>query len=200
MQYIVFDKAKLEVHNKAQVVVSAYISSALGTQDDLRNALVNLYEQHKNEGGYQAFDRPTVVGVYLYTSEKLGRQEKSAWIGMLMKGPRDAQPRISINELKFNALTEEDSNQWTENTIAFEQLNRELFERGLELCSFSKRLGDIERDCIRKADEKFPEYGEKHIQYADDLMKEAMNEIYTTHNLDSSMVNKVHVFALSFCR
>jgi hypothetical protein len=200
-KYIIFKVEPLEVINKAQVLVYAHLKhQELGAQSELENALLEIYEQHKNIGGFKDFERPTVVGVYLYASEKLGRQDRSSWIAMLMKGPRDDKPQIRIDKLRLNGLTALESGQWTEEELALERLNKELFERGLELCSFSKRLDEIELDCIQKADKRYPNYGLEHMRYNDELLSEAMKEVYAIHDLTYDLVNRVHVFARTYCR
>jgi hypothetical protein len=200
-QYTIFHVEPLEVHNKAQVLVYAHLTRKdLETVAHLENTLLEIYEQYKATTGFKKFERPTVVGVYLYTSEKLGRQNKAAWIGMLMKGPSDTDPKIRIDELKFRSQASLEANEGTRDEIELEELNKALFERGLELCSFSKRLGEIELDCIRKADKKYPDYGLQHQSYVNDLQEVAMKEICLVHDLNDEMLNKVHVFSMAYCK
>lgn len=200
-EYVIFDVQLLEVHNKAQILVYAHLTRPiLETKAHLENALLEIYEQHKNIAEFKKFERPTVVGVYLYTSEKLGKQDKAAWIGMLMKGPNDAAPKTHTDELKFRSQTSLEANEGTKDEIEFEKLNKELFERGLELCSFNKRLGEIESACIRKADRKHPDYGIQHQAYIEELQEIAMREVCLVHDLDGETLTKVNVFAMAFCK
>jgi hypothetical protein len=200
-EYVIFNVQPLELHNKAQVLVYAYLTrKILETEAHLENALLAIYEQYKDATGFKKFARPTVVGVYLYTSERLGKQDKAAWIGMLMKGPSDAAPNTRIDKLKFRSQSSLEASEGTEDEIEFEKLNKELFERGLELCSFNKRLGEIELACIHKADKKYPSYGLLHQAYVDELQEEARKEICQVHNLDDGILNKVNVFAMAFCK
>lgn len=200
-EYSVFDTQKYEVHNKAQVLVYAHLTQQeLGTKNEIENALTELYERYKNETGYQNFERPTVVGVYLYTSEKIGRESKSSWLAMLVKGPSDAEPQLHVDELKFKSLKSLDANEGTEDEIELENLNKVLFERGLELCSFNKRLKELHLACIHKADAKFPDYGPQHQAYIEKLWKETRNEIHAVHDTTDEILGKVDVFAMVYCR
>jgi hypothetical protein len=200
-EYVIFNVQLLEVHNKAQVLVYAHlVKRELETKAHLENALLEIYNQYKDVAEFEKFERPTVVGVYLYTSHRLGEQDKSAWISMLIKGPSNAVPQIRIDEFKFRSQTSLENNEGTEDEIEFEKLNKLLFERGLELCSLSKRIGDIELACIRKADKKYPDYGLQHQAYVDELQELAMREIYLVHDLTSEVVTKVNVFAIAYCK
>jgi hypothetical protein len=200
-EYVIFDVQLLEVHNKAQVLVYAHLTQQeLETKAHLENALTEIYERYKDTIGFEKFARPTVVGIYLYTSEKLGKQNKAGWIGMLLKGPGDAAPNIRIDDLKFGSQTSLEANEGTEDEIEFEKLNKVLFERGLELCSFHKRLSEIESACIHKADQKHPGYGLQHQVYADELQAEATKEICRVHDLNDEILTKVNVFASAYCK
>jgi len=200
-EYVIFDVQLLETHNKAQVLVYAHlVKKELETKAHLENALTEIYNQYKDTAEFEKFERPTVVGVYLYTSHRLGAQDKAAWIGMLIKGPNDAVPQIRIDELKFKSQTSLENNEGTEDEIELEKLNKLLFERGLELCSFSKRIGEIELACIRKADKKYPDYGAQHQAYVDELQELAMREIYLVHDLTDKMITQVNVFAMTYCK
>lgn len=200
-EYVIFDVQLLEVPNKAQVLVYAHLTQQkLETKAHLENALLEIYELYKNTAEFKKFTHPTVVGVYLYTSEKLGKQNKAAWIGMLMKSPNDAAPKTRIDELKFRSQTSLEANEGTEDEIEFEKLNKVLFERGLELCSFNKRLSEIELECIHKADKHYPGYGLQHQAYIDELQEEATNEICRVHDLNDEILTKVNVFAIAYCK
>lgn len=200
LKYSVFNKVKSETRNKAQVLLYAYLEQEPTTESELENTLIDLYEQNKNEDGYNNFDRPTVVGAYLFTSKKLGQQDKAAWIGMLMKGPNDAQPRISIDKLKLKGQRGLKDNETSEDEVVLANLNKTLAKRGLELCSFSKQLSDIELECIHKADRRYPDYGMDHMAYVDKLTEAEMVKIQKRHRLSDDIFTKVSVFAGVYCK
>jgi hypothetical protein len=199
--YAIFDVQRLEEHNKAQVLVYACLTQQkVGTKQELERVLTQIYERYKDATGFRRFEQPTVVGVSLFTTAELGRQDTTAWIGWLTKGPKDAEPILTIDMLKLEDLRAWEANEWTESTIAYEQLNRALFDRGLELCSFSKRLREIGRECRRKADIRYPDFGVEHTPYAGELLAAATSEIKAVHNLDDDLLNKGHEFARIHCR
>jgi hypothetical protein len=200
-EYAIFDVQRLEVHDKAQVLIYACLTQQkIGTREELERVLTAIYERYKDTTGFRRFERPTVVGVSLFTTAELGRRDKAAWIGWLTKDPQDAEPILHIDELKLADLRAWDANEWTESTIAYEQLNRSLFDRGLEVCSFNKRLREIERECGHKADRRYPDFGAEHTPYADELLAAAMSEIKAVHNLDDDLLHQVHGFARIHCR
>ena len=199
--YTIFDVQLSEVHNKAQVIVYAALSQQLvGTQESLEATLAEIYEQYKDTAGFRKFGLPTVVNAYLFTSEGLGRKDKSAHIAWLRKGPNEVEPIIKVDELRLADLRAWDANEWTEDTIAYEQLNRALFDKGLELCSLNNRLKQIEHECTRKADLRYPDFDLEHTTYNDELLSAALSEIKAVHNLDDDLLNSVHVFARAFRR
>jgi hypothetical protein len=200
-EYAIFDVQRLEVHDKAQVLVYAYLTQQkVATKEELERALTEIYQQYQDTVGFRRFKRPTVVSVSLFMSEELGKQNKAAWIGSLTKGPKDAEPILTIDVQKLEDLRAWEANEWTESTIAYEKLNRSLFHRGLELCSFNKRLGEIERECKRKADVRYPDFSVEHTPYVDELLAAATNEIKVVHHLDDELLHSVHVFARVHCR
>lgn len=200
-EYVVFDAQTSETHNKAQVLIYAALSQQkVGTKESLVAVLAEIYEQHKNTTGFNGFVRPTVLNVYLFTSEELGKKDKSAHIAWLRKGPNETEPIINVDESRLADLRAWDANEWTKDTVAFEVLNKTLFERGLELCSFNVRLREIEADCVRKATLRYPSFELEHTAYNNELLAIAMSEVKAVHDLDDALLSSVHVFAGVHCR
>ena len=200
LEYNVFDKVKSETNNKAQILVYAFLTKDLNTKSEIEGFLSDIYEKNKNEAGYKGFSKPTVVGAYIFSSKKLAQQDKSAWTGMLIKGPGDIEPRISINDLKLKSQNGLKDNKKSEDEIALDLLNKSLSKKGLELCSFNKKLSDIELDCIHKADKKYPDFGTKHMEYVDKLTEVEMNKIRKKYHLNNDIFTKVSVFAGVYCK
>jgi hypothetical protein len=200
-EYAIFNVQLLEVHNEAQVLVHACLTQQkVATKQRLERALTEIYEQYKDTAGFRRFGRPTLVNAYLFTTEELGRQDPSAYIGWLRKGPKDAAPILHIDELKLADLRAWDANEWTKDIAGFEQLSRSLFDRGLELCSFNKRVQAIARECRHKADRRYPDFSVEHTAYVEELLAAATSEIKAVHKLDDDLLYQVHGFARVHCR
>jgi len=119
---------------------------------------------------------------------------------MLMKGPSDSEPRISINNFKLNAQTGLNDDKQSKDEIALANLNKYLTKRKLELCSFNKEISDSELEVIHKADKKYPDYGEEHQAYSEKLMQSNMSRLKKKYKLDDSIFVRVSVFAMSYCK
>ena len=171
LAYKVQNKEKSETSNKAQLKIYAYLTTEPTTKEELENTINEIYIENKNESGYKNFSSPTVIGIYLYTSENKAKEMPDQWISMLSKGPNDTQPRISIDDFKLKSQSGLLDNEKSDDEIELERLTKYLQQRELELCTFYKRLGDMELDCIHVADKKYPDFGIKHSEYSEKLME-----------------------------
>jgi hypothetical protein len=162
---------------------------------------LEIYRKNKNKDLFKNFNAPTVFGIYMFTSEETLNSDKSSWICMLSKGPSDSEPKISFNDFKLKSLQGLNDNRKSEDEIALDDLNKYLKERGLELCSFYKQLGDMELECIHKADAKYPNYDyPEHGDYSDKLMKEERIKLMSKYDLVDSIFGRVAVFGMSYCK
>lgn len=75
-----------------------------------------------------------------------------------------------------------------------------LQKRGLELCTFYKQLGDMEIDCIHKADKRYPNFGVKHSDYSEKLMEAERNKLKKKYKLSDDTFVNVSVFGGSYCK
>lgn len=192
------DEVKSETPGKAQLLEYALYTNSVYTDEALKSTLMAIYNRNKNKDVFLSHDRATVIGVYLFTSKK-SYEDKSNWIAMLIKGPRDIEPYVSYNSLKVRALSEQDDNVKSKDEIALENLNRYLSKRGLELCSFSAMLQKMEQDHIDQADVAYPDLGSKHLAMIERLDKQAYRAIKRKYKLSEDMLTRVHVFAMSYC-
>lgn len=200
LPYKIQNKEKSEMGSKAQLKIYAYLTTEPTTKEELENTINKIYIENKNESGYKNFISPTVMAIYLFTSENKIKEMPDQWIAMLSKGPNDIQPHISIDDLKLKSQSGLTDNNKSEDEIEMERLTKYLKQRGLELCTFYKRLGDMELDCIHKADKKYPDFGIKHSDYSEKLMEEERMKLKRKYNLSDDTFISVSVFGGSYCK
>jgi hypothetical protein len=200
LTYKIQNKEKSETNNKAQLKIYAYLTTELTTKEELENTINKIYLENKNESGYKKFNNPTVIAIYLFTSENKAKEMSDQWIAMLSIGPNDVQPHISIDDLKFKSQSGLADNNKSKDEIELERLNKYLQKRGLELCALHKQLRDMELDCIHKADKQFPNFGTKHDDYSEKLMKTERNKLKKKYKLSDDIFINVSVFGTSYCK
>jgi hypothetical protein len=196
----ILNKEKYETGNKAQLKIYAYLLNKPGTKEGLENTIINIYEENKNEGGYKNFTEPTVVTIYLFTSENKVKEMPDQWIAMLSKGPDDSMPRISIDDLKLKSQAGLNDTHKSEDEIELERLTKYLQKRGLKLCAFYKQIGDMELDCIHKADKRYPDFGINHGDYAEKLMVAERKKLIKKYKISDETLISVNVFGGSYCK
>jgi hypothetical protein len=198
--YEIIEELPSETFNKAQILYYAHYTDSVYSEKALSKVLVDIYGKAKHKDYFDNFNSPTVIGVYLFTSKETAQKDKSSWIAMLSKGPSDQSPRLSYNSLKISGLQGLNDSVKSKDEIYYENLNQYLQERGLQLCSFAERLGQMEDECIRLADKKYPNFGIEHSDYSFQLMKERRKEIASTYNLVDSIFGSVAVFSMTYCK
>lgn len=198
--YSIISEEPTETTGKAQIVYHAHYEDSVYTEEALEKILLDIYEQAKDRDLFKNFDSPTVIGAYLYASRETALNDESSWIAMLSKSPSNPDPRLSFNTLKLNGLNDLQSVEKSEDAIRYEELTQYLKERGLELCSFRKKLGKMEDECIRMADEKYPDYGEEHHKYSSQLMDERRKKLAAEHNLADSVFSEVVGLGMYYCK
>lgn len=58
----------------------------------------------------------------------------------------------------------------------------------------------MELECIRKADKKYPDFGEKHLAYSEKLIEDEQKKLILKHSLADSIFLQVSVFGFSYCK
>lgn len=197
--YVILEETPTETSNKAQLKYSVLYTDSIYSENKLKEVLENIYATAKTKDVFENFNAPTVVAIYLYTSKEAA-EEKSDWIAMLAKGPKDEKPRLSFNSFKINALQGLTDNTKSSDEISYEKLVAYLSERGLELCSFRNILRDNELQAIREADKKYPDFGDNHMTYSDSIIKAQNQELISKYNLADSIFLRVIVFGASYCK
>jgi len=200
LTYKVQNKKKSETNSKAQLKIYAYLTIEATTKEELESTINEIYIDNKNESGYKNFTSPTVIAIYLFTSENKAKEMPDQWIAMLSKGPSDNQPRISIDDLKLKSQSGLTDNNKSKDEIELENLTKYLQQRGLELCTFYKQLGNMELECIHKADKKYPDFGVKHGDYSEKLMDEERAKMKRKYKLSDDTFVNVSVFGSSYCK
>lgn len=119
---------------------------------------------------------------------------------MLSKSPSNQKPKVRFNSVKINGLSNLKRDKKSEDEIRYKELTQYLEERGLELCSFRDQLGEMEDECVRMADKKYPDYGEKHLEYSSQLMDERRKKLAAEHNLADSVFSEVVGFGMFYCK
>lgn len=197
--YEVVSEEKMETSYKAQLVEYAWYKDSIYTEEALRNTILEIYDLNKGKNVFDDHDSPTVIAVYLFTSKE-AMKDKSEWIAMLIKGPNDIEPNVSFNSFKVTALKNLAANVKSKDEIELDKLNAYLNERGLDLCSLSDRLKRLELDNIHKADLRYPNYGDDHMAMIDRLDTEAYKKLRVKYKLSESMLGKVSIFAMAYCK
>jgi hypothetical protein len=199
VRYEILNEEKLETSFKAQLIEYVFYKDTLYTREALTSVVTEIYNLNRDKDVFDNYSRPTVIAIYLFTSVR-AIKDKSNWIAMLIKGPNDAEPRISINDFKVVALSNANNKSKSRDEIELEKLKKYLNERGLELCDFSDMLNKIALDNIHKADAKYPEYGDKHMAMVNQLDVQSNHDLKRKYKVSEDMMSKVSIFAMAYCK
>ncbi|ACU63085.1 hypothetical protein [Chitinophaga pinensis] len=197
--YDILSEEKYETSGKAQLLEYAVYKDSIYTKVALEKIVLEIYNLNRDKNIFKQHDAPTVIGVYLYTSQNAFK-DRAEWIAMLTKGPYDSEPRISFNDFKITALNGQNDSSKTNDEIELEKLKSYLQERGLELCTFADTLKKVELDNIHKADAKYPDYGDKHMAMIKQLDTQFYESLKKKHKMNENIITKVAIFAMSYCK
>jgi hypothetical protein len=197
--YEILSEDKYETSGKAQLLEYAVYKDSIYTKDALEKIVIKIYDLSRDKNIFKHHDAPTVIGVYLYTSQNAFK-DKAEWIAMLTKGPNDSEPRVSFNDFKITALHGQSDSSKSDDEIELEKLKSYLKERGLELCTLSDTLKKVELDNIHKADAKYPDYGDKHMAMIEQLDAQFYESLKRKYKLNDNVITKVVIFAMSYCK
>lgn len=198
-KYEIISEVKKETGNKAQLLEYAVYKDTIYTEGALKIVIMDIYNLNKNKKVFAKHNSATVLAVYLFAS-KDALKDKANWIAMLIKRPNSVEPEVTFNDLKINALRDVSNKVKSADEIELEKLKAYLKERDLELCAFSETLKKIELDNIHKADQKYPDYGDKHMAMVDRLDAESYGKLRKKYKLNEDMLSKVSVFAMAYCK
>jgi len=198
--YVVVNAEKKETATKAQMKVTAYLKQDLQDKAELNNMLKTIYEQYRHESGYSNFDEPTVVAVYLFETEKMLKSDPSSWIGMLIKGPNDNSPHLSLNDFKVVAALGLKDTVLSKDEIELGKMNKLLQSRNIDMCDLNRIVNAIELNSIRTADKRYPNYGNDHDEYADQLIAIGLKKLKKKYRLTEDDIDMVSALALVYCK
>lgn len=197
--YEIISESKSETIGKAQLVEYALYKDTIYNHQALKEAMMQIYNNNQEKDAFDSHEKATVIAVYLFTSNEAFK-DKANWIAMLIKAPSDIEPRISYNDFKINALSNTQDKVKSKDEIELEKLKTYLSARGLDLCTLSDTLKKMELDNIHKADATYPDYGDKHMAMIDRLDRESYRNLRMKYKMSDDMLNKVSIFAMSYCK
>jgi hypothetical protein len=96
-----------ETPGKTQVLQELLVSPEIA-ESDLRSLLSARLEEANRRGGFRYHDRPTVVGIYAYSSKADAASGVGQWVGMLSKTPSSVRPDIRISSSVGNLSPDEE--------------------------------------------------------------------------------------------
>jgi len=193
------DEVQSETPGKAQLLEYAAYTDSIYSEDALRSVVMDIYDRAKDKNVFESHDVATVIAVYLFTFKK-AIQDKSDWIAMLMKSPNSADPYISFNQFKISALSKLRDKIKSKDELELEKLKNHLQKNGVDLCDLSDEIKRMELLNIHKADARYPDYGEKHMEMIDQLDEQFYNELKRRYDLNDTMLSRISVFAMSYCK
>jgi hypothetical protein len=200
LPYEIVTTEPYETKGKAQIKAYAALKSDSVSRATLTATLNDIYSSLKNYSQFKNFSSPTVIAVYLYTSKDKATNMQESWIAMLSKTPSDPEPRISIDDMKLTAVSGQNDNAKSEDEKKLEELKTYFSKRHTDLCTLYKTLYDLEGDCIKKADQKYPDFGIEHSNYSSKLYKQEKNKIFKKYNIHDSLSTYITVFGMNYCK
>lgn len=198
--YIVLNADKSETTGKAQIKIVAYLTKDFKDKSELETTLYHIYEAYRHVGGYIYYDEPTVVGIYLFETQKLAETDATAWLGMLQKGPLHSNPDVSFNRLRLNASLGLKDNILSEDEIQLAKIKKLLLPRGIDMCDLNQTVNDIELNSIHAADQLYPDYGLEHNDYSDKLIRQEVKKLQGKYKLTSDEIDRACFFASTYCK
>jgi hypothetical protein len=100
LEYTLLTDKSYEDASSAEIIWEILVSPNI-TKESLENLLSKLYELALEEATSEK-DRPTVIDIKAYTSEKYAKSDLDQWIGWVSKTGFNTKPRFKYNERQFN--------------------------------------------------------------------------------------------------
>lgn len=113
--YTILDEDVSETSGKAQVILRVLVTENI-TKISLTELLNVLYNAAEKKRGFKWHSTPTVIAIYVFTSEEKAKETNSLqWIAMLSKGPnRGPDIRLHDGEIKSIGTAPEAKHGMTE--------------------------------------------------------------------------------------
>jgi len=198
--YKILKTEPYETSGKAQVKCYAYLTTDTITKAKLEGTINKIYSGIENYSNFKNFSAPTVIAIYLYTSEDKATNMTESWIAMLSKSPSDSKPRISFDDMKLSAFENGKSKEKSADDIMYEKMNKSFKKHNTDLCSIYKILYDLEGQTIKQADEKYPNFGVEHSDYQTKLYKQERKKLFKKYSINDTLSSYITVFGMSYCK
>ena len=189
-----------ESSGKAQVKCYAYLATDRIIKDELTETLTKIYFGLRSYNNFKNFSAPTVIAIYLFTSEDKATNMTDSWIAMLSKSPSDNVPRISFDEMKMAAHEGSKGKEKSSDEKMLEELNVYFKKRNTDLCSIYKELYDLEGETIKQADNRYPNFGVEHSTYQSKLYKQEQKKLLKKYNINDTLTSYIFIFAMGYCK
>lgn len=201
--FAAYEILKTEPHEtprKAQIKCYAYLTTDIASKDELSATLTKIYGNLQNYSDFKEFPSPTVIAIYLFTSQDKATNMPASWVAMLSKYPSDNQPKISFNNLQLKALKGSDGSEKSTDEKKYDEINEYLKERDTDLCLIYKTLYDLEGTTIKQADVKYPNFGMEHSEYQSKLYTQEKQKLFNKYNINDSLSSHITVLGMSYCK
>jgi len=199
--YSIYRTEPSELGTKAEVKCYAYLTTDSANKTQIEGTLTSLYFSLLTWRGFkESSTAPTVIAIYLFTSKDNAANMPEAWIGMLSKGPSDAQPRISFDDYKLKEYVESADSIKSADEMVLEKLNAYIRKRNKDLCTLYHSLYDLEGETIKKADEKYHNFGAEHLSYQSQLYSEGQRNLFRKYNINDTLSTYITAFGMSYCK
>ncbi|MBP2833817.1 hypothetical protein J8281_16600 [Aquimarina sp. U1-2] len=100
----------------------------------------------------------------------------------------------SMKEFKVKA----DKNKLEKQKLAQlkDSLNYSLSQKDLSVCKIITDISTIESNCIKEADKKYPDFGQKHNDYTYELIEKRTKEYLDQKQIDSITYDNIRLFIM----
>lgn len=200
-KFEVFHDESSESSMKAQWLVYAKYLDTNYSHEALSSVIQSIYSLYENKSGFENHSSPTVVGIYMYTSKDVYLKDKSGWICMLFKGPLDASPGINYNDIKLEVLVGLQDTIKSKDEIAIENLKSLLNSKGLDLCQLKDDLSELNKQCLKRAELKYPEFDfPQYDDYVEKIYSEEKHKLALEIGVPDSVLVNVSWYGYSYCK
>lgn len=120
------------------------VVTGIPTKESLRTEILRRYKEISSRTGFQYYEHPTNIFIYVYATEEQARAGQGLWIAMLAKGFNETGiPDVIISESRLAALSTP-----SEEKFGFsEEVRKKIF----------KEIADAEDRAMREAMARIPD-------------------------------------------
>ncbi len=163
--------------------IRAYLKEGYSDSLDLDGVCRQLHKHCKDSFGFDRSTKRLFYNMQLFRGRETARRNVS-WIAKCSNSGPNQSLKVQTNRMVLEAIQKHNSDQQrVEEAFKLDEL---LKSKGSDLCSAYFAMLDIEDEAISLADKKYPQYGEKHQSYYEQLLKDKKQELRKTLALSSS--------------